>query len=210
MSNIVSWTGEVTHAYISFLVVSAITAFVLFLRERIEWKRGQFSSRINISLNLVVDGVFCIRTVHEGAVDHVIHSSFARKLLKASAKKTTLEDPFLHFANDRDAWMVYTSILNAISSMYGAHLLAAAARGTVKEDPFLIAATWERDADIRIQKLRVLMVQESTLEDLVARRDSLTLEEPYHKARIETLLKMHDQFKSGAWPQYQIVSLPRI
>ncbi|HEX8946641.1 MAG TPA: hypothetical protein VF829_00290, partial [Candidatus Paceibacterota bacterium] len=114
-------------------------------------------------------------------------SSFARKLLNEAAKKTTLEDPFLHFANDRDAWLVYNEIVNSVSSAYGAHLLAAAVRGAVKEDPFLIAVTWERDADIRIQKLRVLMVQESTLEELVARRDSLTLEEPYHKARINTL-----------------------
>ena len=208
----VDQAAELTNAYLShiviFLILSTITATALYLRERYEWKSGRFGKRVNISLNVLANGVLRIRTVHEHTMQDIFLSSYARKLLAKAAKKTTISDPFLHFENERDAWLVYNDVINMISSMYSGHMLSAAAQGRLDETQFLIAITWERDEEVRIQKYRVLLVQENVLNELESRSNP-DLEVPHHRPRIAALQMMRKQFQASTWPRYQIVSIPK-
>ncbi len=209
---IIADVAEIFNSYvvstITIFIATTITGFTLFWRERKEWRNAHFESRINISLNLVFNNKLHIRTVNEREVKNVILSVYARKLLKKSVNKTTLEEPFLKFETESDAWMVYNEIINAISGIYGMQLLANAGSDDYKENRFLIALTWEHDSDITIQKLRVMMVTAETLEKLS--EPDISLESSFHKARIGTLLKMREQFKDNNWPSYQMVSLTKI
>ena len=205
---------EVTNAYLShvaiFLFLSTVTASILFLRERFEWKRARFESRLNISLNFVLNGVLRIRTIHEDDVKNVVLSSYARRLMKKAARNTTLEDPFLHFANKQDAWMVSNEILNTVSSRFGPQIISAVLRGMPSgEAKFLMAITWERDAEIRIQKLRVMLIQEDELRNLCGHPDGIRTERPTHQPRIATLIKMGERWMRGEWPEHQSMALPR-
>jgi hypothetical protein len=211
---LLDWTTETFNSSLPGITItllgSTIASVALFVRGRIEWQRAKFESRINISLNTVSGGVLRIRTLLEDEVKNVVLSSYARRLLKKAAKKTTLEDPFLLFVSRRDAWMVYNELVNAISGLYSAQILSAAIHGTgAIEERFLIALTWERDADIRIQKLRVLVIQESVLRKL---GDDIKLkpEIPAHLARIGALKKMRQQLLYGSSHRCQaVLSLPQ-
>ncbi len=195
---------------IVLLFVSAVTGFALFVRQWLEWRRAAFESRINISLNTIADEVLRIRTLHEDDVKDVVLSPYARRLLKKAAKKTTLDNPFLSFANQNDAWMVYNGIVNTISGLYAAEMLSAAVHGKTKEEQFFVAITWERDAGTQIQKLRVIVVQLSVLRALFGSGRVIRSEVPNQASRIVTLSDMYRQYVRGEWPDHQIVSLPRM
>ena len=221
MSNIVHFvTTEVVELFTTYMshvviavLLATITGYVVLWRERSEWRNAAFLSRINISLNLVHDGALKIRTLLEADVRNVVLSSYARRLIKKAACATSIEDPFLSFANTQDAWMVYNELLNTISGIYGTHFLAAAIQQPdTAEERFLMALTWERDSDVKVQKLRVLLIQESTLDKITAEqlaKRAIRLEVASHETRLGTLQSMQKQYARGAWPDFQFVYLPR-
>jgi len=193
----------------NMLVVSIVTAFALSVTPWLEWYRAKFESRINISINRFVGGVLRIRGIYEDDVKHIVLSPHARKLVKKAAKKTTLGYEFLSFDNERDAWMVYNELVVGISKIYAADTLWADIHNVETEAKFLIAITWERDADVKIQKLRVIMVQPSTLERMFAKDSGgVGTEVDNQRSRANTLAKMHLQYLDGDWPSYQTVMLP--
>lgn len=208
-SHVLEVMGSSAKELIVLLFVSAVTGFALFVRQWLEWSRATFESRINISLNTVADGVLRIRTLYEGDVKDAVLSPYARRLLKKAARKTTLDEPSLSFANWNDAWMVYNGIVNTISGLYAAEILAAAIRRETDEEKFLIDITWERDADVQIQKLRVILVQLSTLRTLFGSGEVIRAEVVEQESRIATLADIYRQYARGILPEYQIVSLPR-
>lgn len=194
---------------LAVLVGSTVTGFALLFRSRLEWRRATFESRINISLNSIFGGILRIRTLCEDEVKNIILSPYARRLVKKAAKATTIEDPFLHFANKRDAWMVYNEVINAISSIYSSRILFTAMHGkSAKETKLYVAITWERDADIPIQKLRIILVKEIVLNEIGHKLDTIKVEVPDQRTRIDALIKMHEQIARGTWPTYQTVLLP--
>lgn len=190
------------------LIVSAVTGFALSVTPWLEWYRARFESRLNISLNRFVGGVLRIRGIEEEDVKHIVLSPHARKLVKKAAKRTTLVDEFLHFDNERDAWLVYNEIVVKISKIYGAEILWADIHDIEEEVKFLIAITWERDADVKIQKLRVIMVQPITLEQIFKGGRTET-EVDNQRSRIRTLATMYSQLLNSRWPKYQTVKLPK-
>lgn len=214
MTSLVDHLAEVANLSLSelstVLLISTITGFTLFFTEMLEWRRARFENRINISLNTLADGVLRIRTVHEDTVGNVVLSSHARRLLKRAARRTTTKDPFLHFADQNDAWMVYHEIVLTISGLYSAQIIGAAMRGTsADEEQFFIALTWERDTKTRIQKFRILMAQRDVLRAARTNRAGIRPEVPEHASRIEALAQMYEHYAHGEWPTHQIVSLPR-
>lgn len=192
------------------LIVSAVTAFALSVTPWLEWYRGRFESRLNISINRFVNGMLRIRGIEEDDIKNIVLSSYARKLVKKAAKNTTLGYEFLHFDNERDAWMVYNEIVVGISKIYGTEVLWADIHNVEAEAKFLIAITWERDADVQIQKLRVIMVQPATLERMFAKDGGgVETEVENQHSRVHTLAKMYLQYLGNVWPTYQTVMLPK-
>lgn len=192
------------------IVISVVTAFALSVTPWLEWYRARFESRLNISLNRFVNGMLRIRGIDEKDVKYIVLSPHARKLVKKAAKKTTRADEFLRFDNERDAWMVYNEIVVKISKIYAAEILFADIHNLEAEAKFLIAITWERDADVKIQKLRVIMVKLSTLEQMFANHNrEIGTEVENQCSRVHTLTKMYLQYLGDVWPTYQTVMLPK-
>jgi len=219
MSSLISYLNEGGADFIRTALIEGAIAGIfsaagiaaVALRARHEWRSAQFKDRINISVNIVTENTLRIRTVLEDQVRTVILSTYAQKLLKQSMQRTTEEDEFLHFPTDRDAWLVYNEIINAISEQCGPHLLIAAGRqAAYSEVPFLLALTYERTKDVRIQKFRVLLVQEAVLEHISTHTDAneIGVEVEYQRQRLRTLAKMYERFKKNKWPAYQIIALP--
>ena len=192
-------------------LISTIGILAVTQHARHEWRSGQFKDRMNISLNIVSDETLRIRTIVEDQVRNMVLSPYAQDLIKQAVRRTTEENEFLNFPSDRDAWLVYNEIINTISEACGPQLLSVAARATeLKEASFLIALTYERSKDVRIQKLRVLVVEESVLAHISSKAASggIGLEVEHHRPRLRTLTKMYGQFTSGNWPPHQIIALP--
>lgn len=218
---IVQGVLDILHTYamdtIVVLTGSTIMGFVLYTRERSEWKRGRFEDRINLSLNTLWfnhldEGRLRIRTIGEYPLKDVIRSRYARRLIKRAAKKTTKKNPFLRFRSTSDAWMVHNEVLNTISGIYAAKFLEAELyEGAGKrEGEFYFMITWERDADVEIQKFRVLLIQPEVLRYLVMQSNTERSVEPErheHKSRVTTLVKMSRYFE-GVVPSLNVVRLP--
>lgn len=203
---------EIANTYFShtiiILILSNITGFALWFKARKEWKKSKFEGRINISLNTVDAGVLRIRTLIEAPVKDVVLSAYARKLMKKASRRTTLKNEFLCFDDEKDSWLVYNEIRNTISGLYSEQLISAAIRGKKTEEKFLIALTWERDSETFIQKIRVLMIQESLLNRI--HWEHVNPEVPWHAARLKALVKVKEQLMVGKWPRHQTVLLPRV
>jgi len=200
--------------FITALVVGGIMALILLYQDRRDWKASKFGKRVNISLNIINENTLHIRTLMEAQVVSVFLSSYARSLVKKAAKKTTVKDPFLNFPTEQDEWMVYNEILNAVSSLCAQDFLKATVRGAeFAEEPFLMAITWERDSEARVQKLRVLLVQESTLREFGEQHKNgnhTAVEVPSHESRLTTLLHLHEKLENNEWPPYKRLFLPRV
>jgi hypothetical protein len=191
------------------LIISAVTGFALSVTPWFEWYRAKFESRLNISINRFVGGVLRIRGIEEDDVKRIVLSPHARKLVKKAAKRTTLGYEFLSFDNERDAWLVYNEIVIGISKIYGAEMLFADIHNLEDEAKYLIAMTWERDAGVQIQKLRVIMVQPITLERMFKGSGGVETEVENQRSRAHTLAKMYLQYLDHTWPSYQTVMLPK-
>ncbi len=190
------------------LLVSTVTGFALYIRQWFEWRHAAFESRVTISITSIKNGVLNIETFGEQDLKDVVHSPYARRLVNKSAEKTTLENEFLQFGNRDDAWIVYNDIQNTISAIYGAQILVALMRGVVTRERFLFDATWERDSDPRMQKLRIVVVQLSGLEEAFTEAGKIHPRVSAHKTRVTTIGKMYAQYLIGEWPEVKTVNLP--
>lgn len=210
LNGAVELMGVSAETLASALLVSVVTTLAVSVQSWIVWRRAVFEDCINISLNTVSDeGVLCIETVYDGPMKKIIPSAYARRLVEKAKKKTTCFDEFLHFANKDDDWIVHNYIRNAISTIHGAKILAACSAGNKAKEHFVFAATFERDTPVRLQKVRVLLVQKSVLAEGLLLPTRVITDVPEHRSRIDSLAVMHQKLAGDNWPSCKTVSLPK-
>jgi hypothetical protein len=88
-----------------------------------------------------------------------------------------------------EAWVVLNSVLNELSEQFAAGFLAMSMGLPTRSERYVIGLTCEKDRDVRINKIRVMIVAESLLEKIEGFSD-LTFEKEHHRIRLKTLAKM--------------------
>lgn len=164
------------------------------------WRHKQFKDRVLLSLNCVdIQGDKAglrLRTLFEKDVHDVFHNDSMIDVVRRRAREVKVGEPILRFADKDEAWHILNTVLNQIAERF--------VEGVIRKDMglstttkwYTFCLTFEIDGGIRIQKLRVMMIEK---EKLLAFPDSgdITVESEKHKIRIETLRSMKKELKAN-------------
>ena len=113
------------------------------------------------------------------------------KIVKKAIKASTEDNPLLIFPED-EAWYVLNATLNQIISHF--------TKGTLKKDMgipvtsqlYTFCFTFEKEGGIRMQKVRVLLIQKNLLKNFPDNHD-IVLEQEKHTTRLQTLRTLKQQ-----------------
>lgn len=172
-----------------------IVVLATYWKSRSTWKARDFMTRVNFSLNYVEDNTLKIRTLREADIRHILlGNQHGRKVVLGCAKRTSLEKPFLQLPK-KDAWIVLNSILNEISEQFAEGFLAASMGAPVRTATYVFGVTCERDSNVRMNKIRVMIIEKSLLEKIDALGE-LRFEQKHHHVRHATLKRMREIYGS--------------
>jgi hypothetical protein len=190
------------HWYTLALVLTWVGIGMVALRRRLHWRRKQFLNQVNFSLNYVKGDTLAMRTLLETTAQNVWLNEYGVKMVFAAAQKTTVDNPFIQLDDPTDQDFIHRAVLNVLSEKFAPSFLAEALGREVRHSNFCFAITFERYAEIRTLKLRVLIVEESALTGLFgaeAGAAKLQVSGPL-KARMKTLkalAEMHQHDKAA-------------
>ncbi len=175
-------------------------------RRRTQFRRKEFLSQVNFSLNLFAD-TLQMRTLSERFATDVWPNSHGVALLNRAAKYATDANPFLVLTNPDDQGYVYRAIKNALSQLCPEAFVAAAVGGPVRIGTFLFALTCERyEEGMRTIKLRVILIEREALREWCApggKGEQMPMA-PFHRTRFKTLQAMYEmdrKHREGTGPE---------
>ncbi len=168
---------------------------VAWFRRRSRWKLKAFPTQVNFSLNYLVGDALAMRTLLETSAQSIWLNEFGVGMVFAAARRAPLEQPFLVLPNAIDQAFVNRAALNVLSERFAETYLAAALGLPVRTSSFLFGVTCEKYPEIRTQKIRVLVIEQRTLEDLFGEKrlaDKLVVTNPIYQQRLRTLRMFHE------------------
>lgn len=184
---------------VSALVLMALGWFFGRRRARAEWRNRQFFDVINFSLNLITEDVLQIRTLAEKRCSDVFLNPAACDVVIASARKTTVDDPFIPLP-PADVWYYLNDILNELSEQFASGHIAKDLGVPVREGTYVLALTREANGGIRAQKIRALIIRKELLgrfliaETADGQPAPIRAKKPEHETRIRTLRLMAAEY----------------
>lgn len=179
------------------LLVTWVGIAIVWYRRRTEWRRKQFLSQVNFSLNYVVNNTLVMRTLLETAAQQVWLNDYGVKAVFAAAAKATIEHPFIVLDDPKDQEFINRAVLNTLSERFASTFVAAALGAPVRSGSFCFAITCEKYEEIRTLKLRVLIIEENTLKEMfgpAGKGNELQVTNPVYRARLKTLQAIHDMY----------------
>lgn len=177
-------------------VATLLLVLLTYWRARSVWASRDFLTRVNFSLNYVDANTLKIRTLCETDVDNVLLSNqHAKRIVLRAARRTTVKQPFLRLPKG-DSWLVLNAMLNELSGRFAEGFVAASIGAPTRAATFVFAITCEKDRDVRMNKIRVMVVEKSLLEE-IDKLDGLQFESESHHVRFETLKAMRDLYVAG-------------
>lgn len=189
------------------LLVATVAGFVGWLigywRARQRWARREFYDRLNLSLNLLVDGKLLIRTLAEKRCEDVFLNSAAAKAVVDAAKLTTPANPILPLPKE-DYWFYLNAVLNDLSEQFAEGQMRRALGQPVTCGKFLVCLTSEADGNVRMRKIRAMVIAEGLLQNLPDEPPQFS--SPHHSTRWKTLKSLANAY--GQTPdQFILVEL---
>jgi hypothetical protein len=182
-------------------------------RARRQWRAREFMSRFSVSLNVLRHEpggtVLWIPAAGEYDVAEVFHRNrTAAQIVRKAALATTPDEPFLTTIPDDDRASILNEVANRVEVMLRAGSFAALAGLPVRFVPLVIGLTCEKGADVRIRKIRALVVDESLVRNI----DTIAgagFDKPHHVVRAQTLRRMAKLYaeKPGLFARV-VVALP--
>lgn len=160
-------------------------------RARSEWRKKEFLSRLNISLNVLRDGKLMIRTIIEKSCDEIFLNSVAVDTVMTAARKTTPDDPILPLP-EKEYWYYLNAVLNEVSEKFALGQMKRDVGQPVEKCLYLLCLTCECSGEMKTRKVRAMLVRKATLENLPAEQPQL--ESPTHATRFKTLHQL-----AAAW-----------
>lgn len=165
-------------------------------KARHNWRKREFFDRLNISLNTIRDGKLLIRTLVEKRVEDIYLNSAATAEIVQAAQKTTPQDSTLPLPQ-ADYWYYLNPILNELSEQFAVGLLKRDQGAPVTSSRYVIALTSECAGDLRMRKVRAMVVQRTLLEQLPA--EPPAFESAHHLTRWETLKQLASEWGQRPW-----------
>jgi hypothetical protein len=161
---------------------------------RRQWRTRQFMSRFSVSLNILrrdpAGTVLWIPAAGEYDVEEVFHRNrTALRIVRKAAAATTPAEPFLVTIPEDDRRSLLNEVANRVEVMLRAGSFAALAGLPVRFLPLVIGLSCEKGADVRIRKIRALVVEESLLRE-IDRLAAVRFDKPHHVVRAQTLRRM--------------------
>lgn len=175
-------------------------------RRRTQFRRKEFLSQVNFSLNLFTD-TLQMRTLVERFAADVWPNAHGVGLLNRAAKRATDDNPFLELTNPDDQGYVYRAIKNALSQLCPEVFVGAAVGAPVRTGTFLFALTCERyEEGMRTIKLRVIIIEREALREWCApggKAEHLPMA-VFYRTRLKTLQAMYEmdrKHREGKGPE---------
>jgi hypothetical protein len=176
------------------LIVGFIPVLWGIYRARRLWRTRDFMNRFSISLNILRQdeegSVLWIPAAGEYDVEEVFHRNrTGSKIVRQAAYATTPEQPFLVTIPPEDRMSILNEVANRVEVMLCHGSFAALAGLPVQFVPLVLGLTCEKGADVRIRKIRALVVEESLLKN-IGKIAGVRFDKPHHIVRAQTLRKM--------------------
>jgi len=174
-------------------VATLCVVLLTYWKARSVWKARDFMTRVNFSLNYVDASKLKIRTLRETEIDRILLGNrHGRRVVLRAARRTTPEQPFLRLPTT-DSWVVLNSVLNELSEEFADGFLAASMGIPTKAATFVFAITCEKHRDVRMNKIRVMVVEKSLLLEIDKLSD-VEFERDSHHVRYQTLKTMRELY----------------
>ena len=195
------------------LVLMGVGWWIGFRRAKANWKKREFYDRLNISLNYIDQGTLAIRTLAEDTCEKIFLNTAASDAIQKAARRTTSSDPLLPLPKE-DYWYYLNSVLNALSEQFSAGVLQKEQGRSVLVERYVICLTSEVAGDIRMRKVRAMVIRKSLLlrinSDVNTDKKSETdspnekiptpkFASPNHTTRWETLKFMAAEYQRHPW-----------
>jgi hypothetical protein len=192
----VPW-GEILRGHLAAFLVGIVCTWLAQRAARAAFTRRDFLYRVNFSLNYVENNELRIRTLKESDVDQIIlDNPHGRNVILKAARNARRADqaPFLDLPEDC-GWLVLNAILNEISEEFPAGHLAKSMGLPARSCWYVFGATCEWDDDVKMRKIRVMIVAEELLKTIDG-FPLLKFQHPWHHVRFRTLLKMRELYQA--------------
>jgi hypothetical protein len=185
---------------IAVAVLSAVASFTLGrwwgrYRARKQWEAKEFLGRVIVSLNMFKDGKLKIRTVFERSLEEVFLNPHAIDQVLTAAQRTTKDHPILPIGKD-DRWFILNFVLNAVAERFAAGAVRQDAGESVKTVTYALCLTSEADDELRIRKVRAMLIRRDLLVDFPYMDTMPELENPWHDVRVQTLRRLAKNFQA--------------
>jgi hypothetical protein len=185
------------------VAVAALSAVVSFTvgrwwgryRARKQWQAKEFLGRVIVSLNSFADGKLKIRTIFERSLEEVFLNPHAVAQVLAAAQRTTKESPLLPIAK-ADRWFLLNFVLNAVAERFSAGAVRQDAGEPVRAVAYALCLTSEADDEMRIRKVRAMLIRRDVLADFPYHEAMPQLENPWHDVRVLTLRKLAKAYQA--------------
>jgi hypothetical protein len=178
------------------ILAAALILFVGWMwgrwRSILAWHKKQFRDRVLLSLNCLNkqdDKTYLkLRTLFERDIHEVFQNDNMEKIVQKAIEQTTESDPLLRLPQE-DGWYVLNAVLNRISEEFASGMLRKDMGLEVVSKWYTFCLTFEKEGGLRIQKLRVMLVEKDRLAEFPENieLDHFVFESEKHKGRIQTL-----------------------
>lgn len=186
---------------------------VVYLRKRSDWLRKSFLGQVNFSLNYVENNTLLLRTLMEEPANDVWLNDYGVKQVTRAAEQVTLEQPFLLMEDENDMEFIKRAVLNVLSERFAEAFVARAQGVPVKSATYIFGITFEKYADLRTRKLRVLLMEENTLKTLFGpdnQGTNLAVVNPLHQDRLTSLRVMYQLWMKQQGSEQRLHPLGRL
>ncbi len=160
------------------------------------WQTKQFKDRMVLSLNTVqkVDGKYklTLRTLFEKDVYEVLQNRSMVRIVEHAIDQVTPENPLLKIDKE-NTWYVLNAILNKIAEQFDDGILRRDMGLDVTTKRYVFCLTFEKEGGLRMQKIRVMLIQKESLLEFPESGEIL-LESEKHSTRIQTLRLLKQEY----------------
>lgn len=186
------------------LVATMVTFVIGPLLAWFFYRQKRFLDQVTYSANMLrhVGGdryELLIRTIQVLPKEDLLPTNlmFKWKLFWSIFWGCTVDDMFVRM--DKDAMdVIQPAIINGLSAVYGGGYIAQMVGKKVETRRLLMAITCEKFGGIKSQKIRIMVVSEGLLQQILdgcLSEITIDLERAHHRDRLKTLRRMAEEWK---------------
>lgn len=188
--------GDIWGNLIAGLVILAVGWFWSRWHTMRTWQTKQFKDRVVLSLNTLQQknekNFLTLRTLFEKDLYDVLQNRSMVSIVEHTIEEVTPENPLLRISKE-DSWYVLNAVLNKIAEQFAVGTIRRDMGCDIQSKRYLFCLTFEREGGLRMQKLRIMLMQKEHLLNFPETGEIL-LESEKHSTRIQTLRILKQEY----------------